>query len=152
MRSYLLAVVVVLAAHAAARTQETGQDKPRPTLAQDRDKLAGLWKTADWRKAGATAWQCHIAVSTQGVKSPYCSLTINLERGNTATSGPVLGSLVQLKDEGDRRVFALDPDSAKRNGLPAEIDYRFDGDALILKFADGPAKGEYTLHRVKDAK
>jgi hypothetical protein len=136
----------------AAAQDEAKPDKPLPTLAQDREKLAGLWKTDDWRKPGATAWQCYIAVSLQGLKSPRASLTINLEQGDKSTSGPVLGSPVVLKEQGDRRWFALDRDLAKRNGLPAEIDFRFDGDTLTLKLDAGPGKGEYKLHRVKPDK
>src|SRR5262249_55590787 len=123
----------------------SAQEKPARTLEQDRRKLEGLWCTEGWRKDGAEGWQCHAGVSLMGSESPRLSLTINFERGNKTSSGPVLGSQVQLKEKDGKRWFAINPKSAKEVGLPEEIIYRFDGDTLLLKLEQGKCKGEYKL-------
>jgi hypothetical protein len=149
MRKSLLAAIGVLALGTVPWQEIAGQDK-LATLAQDRKKLAeGLWRTDDWRKEGATGWQCHAGVSLQALDFPRLSLTINFERGNQSTSGPVLGTLTEIKEKGDKRWIAIEPKEAKRNDLPPEIYYRFDGDTLVLKLETGLCKGEYKLKREK---
>src|SRR5947209_12860427 len=82
MRKSLLAAIGVLALGTVPWQESAGQDKFATTLAQDRKKLAeGLWRTDDWRKEGATGWQCHAGISLQALDSPRLSLTINFERG-----------------------------------------------------------------------
>src|SRR5262249_13054215 len=143
MRPSALVGLAILACCATSRPVTAAQERPARTLAQDRQKLEGLWRTDGWRQDGADGWQCQTAVSLRGSESPRLSLTINFERGSKATSGPVLGSQVQLKERGDRRWLAIKP--SKGAGLPEEIVYRFDGDALILRLEEGPCRGEYRL-------
>ena len=110
------------------------QDKPAPTLKEDAKKIGGTWRTPGFRKRNVGEWQCTIQVALSREGLPI-SLTINLERGLTPegsinfTGSTGLGAPVRDNEKGDKQCMTwLDPELAKKQRLPNDIYYRFDGE------------------------
>lgn len=149
MRMIVLWIMVVSCTARALPDAAAADKNPATTLRQDRQKLQGAWRTAGWRQPDATDWQCHVQIGLlPDPNDPRFSLTINLERGGQATSGPVLGALVEQQENDNRRWMRwINAETAQQQKLPREIDYKFEDDVLVLRLASGPCQGDYRLRR-----
>ena len=135
----LIAFVLLLGATTIARP-----DEPAESTAGSADEYKSL--EGKWSKDVNANPEEHMVVATSYKEGRVdtCNMKIRLAHN-------IFIGKIELITRGKTRWIVLG-DFAKLADLPRTIEYRLDGDTIILVISEGAAKGEHRLNRVKASK